>query len=107
VTLAENGTWDGDEFTAVTDHDLNFIAVRNPTTGDILLLVVNDSEDAIGQNSWIFFSSETEGDYPDRTCWGGFNPFDYIGPGPGSSDDMGVNFVGMPPFTASLLELED
>jgi hypothetical protein len=110
---AGNGSWNGDSsrFEAETNNDLNFIALKHSTRGDILMLVVNDSADSVetADGSWIYFKYETQGDYPaiDRTCWAGFDPFLYHGSGPGSSDEMGVNFVGMPPYTASVLELED
>ena len=70
---------------------------------------VNDSEETVSSNSWICFSDETQGDYPalGRTCWGGFDPFEYSGSGPGSSDPLGVNMEGMLGYTASLIELED
>ena len=110
MSAACNGNWDGDEFDPEDNRAVNFLALKHSTSGDIVMLVVNVSEDTVetAGGSWICFENETQDDYPNigRTCWGGFNRFQHTGPGPGSTDDMGVSFVGMPPFTASLLELE-
>jgi hypothetical protein len=97
-----NAEWNGYGYDEVLDNeDLNFISLKSDSTGDILLLVVNDSSEALWNEdeNWVYFESEPPYNY-DVQCIAGY----------GAPDQdlyaLAISFYEMPPYTASLYLLE-
>ena len=85
-----------------TSNDyLNFIALEDSVSGDILLMVVNDSDDMLG-NTYIRFPSHFEEDYIINWIAG----YECITDAPESETKLLLDFDMIPAFTASLYLIE-
>ncbi len=125
ITSADNAYYsmDGGWLLCYDDYKcLNFIALEENSTGDILLLISKDYDDSFAEG--IMFPGYQGGDYGPIQCWGGFFPYidegDHqaatLAPVPsetvsaaisGNPDRsvLVVSLTGMPAHSASLLYL--
>jgi len=62
------GSWE----TYPNDDFLNFLALEDDQTGDILLLVSHDYDDFVGPT--IYFPNKIASEYGTVQCWGGYDP---------------------------------
>ncbi len=102
---ARNAEWTGtsfqlDEYNA----ELNFIALMSESTEDVLLLAVNDTADYLDSGTddyYIFFPYLSAYDY-NVHLEAGYEGSQFTG----HQEFLAISFYEMPPYTASLYQIE-
>jgi hypothetical protein len=98
---AQNALYYSDEFHADPGNNyLNFLAVQEESSDDILLIVVNDSDTEIGEDYIVF--PNLEDDLYSRQWVAGY---ECPGTLPEGETELALYFDGMGPFQASLYRL--
>jgi len=98
-----NAVYSGSGWTQDLDNDsLNFIALEDTVSGDILLMAVNDFDEMFYDNEYIRFPDHYEDSYTVHFVDG----FQCGGDTLRDETRVRFNFYGMPGYTASLYWLE-
>lgn len=98
-----NAVYTGTEWVQDVDNDsLNFIALEDTVSGDILLMAVNDFDEMFYDNEYIRFPDHYKDSYTVHFVDG----FQCIGDTLRDETRVRFNFYGMPGYTASLYHLE-